>query len=162
MNFLAALASILPQIMQAITVAETIFPSAGSGDSKLAHVVSRAKEIISGAPLLVEHATQLMGAVEPAVKGIVGVLNATGIFNHGGYVEPPAAIEEANALIADELEAASKHHDEAGLAPVAVSLLTAAINALRAAQPGSAPVTASTLGGPQDASGNPAPAAPGG
>jgi hypothetical protein len=163
MNFLAALASILPQIMQAITVAETIFPTAGAGESKLAHVVTRAKEIISGAPLLVEHATQLMGAVEPAVKGIVSILNATGIFQHGGYVEPaaPAAIVADNAKLADELEAELNAQGGAQV-NIPASLVRDTINALRAASPGSAPVTVSPPGGAQDASGRPATSAPGG
>jgi hypothetical protein len=144
MSFLAALASIIPQISQAIILAEQLFPTLGSGSSKLAHVVSRAKEIIAGAPLAVDHATKLVAVIEPVVQGIVGVMNQTGLFKPGAAA--PAGTTAplvANAsVLADELEAELAAHGGATVA-LPASLARDIVNTLRAAAPATGSADAS-------------------
>lgn len=93
---LAALASIISQIVNVIHFAEGFFP-ASAGKEKLDHVLAKADKIIDGAPLVVAEAQKIKEQVQPLVEGIVATLNETGLFRARRADDVPAAPDETPA-----------------------------------------------------------------
>lgn len=78
MTLIAALGSIVPQIVRAVYFAETVFAEAKSGASKLAAVLPQVEAIIDGAPISDEHKSALKAKAEHIVNTIVAALNDLG------------------------------------------------------------------------------------
>src|SRR5712691_1490455 len=82
---LQLVASVVSRILDAVHVAEQVFPNAGSGVQKMEHVLTRAEEIIAGAPAKLEQLLPIAEKVKPLVTGLVDWLNKTGLFTHGPH-----------------------------------------------------------------------------
>lgn len=72
---------LFPLILQTVKAVETAFPAGGQGAAKLAIVQGVIQHALEVSNDLQVTAAQIVPVLTPIVNGVVGMLNATGVFN---------------------------------------------------------------------------------
>lgn len=75
---------LLPQIISFIKAAESAFPNAGAGPSKLNAVLDSVSAVVGAVPEVAEHALSIKTTLAPVVSSLVGAFNSLGLFKRSG------------------------------------------------------------------------------